>query len=179
MKNQIIDMLINILTTLLGMIVVALLSLCFPRLIIGLPAFPEFPLSLDQIPLIQLLGFIPVIIGALMMLWSYWQFVFYGKGTPAHFKLPNRLVIRGLYRFVRNPMLIGFNLIWIGEIIFYQSGIILVIAIIQHFLILHGFLVVNVEEPMLESRFGKTYVEYCNNVPRWLPRLTPYRANNK
>lgn len=178
MKNQIFDTIINILTSLLGTIVVTLLVVCIPRLILRLNVFPELPPTFTHISIVRLLGFIPIIIGASIILWCYWQFVFYGKGTPAHFKLPKRFVIRGLYRFVRNPMMIGIDLIWFGEVIIYQSFTLLIWLIIGHIAIHHFFLAVLVEEPMLKSKFGETYVEYCKNVPRWIPRLTPYKDDN-
>jgi len=179
MKNQIADTFVNIFISLVGALIITFLSLCFPRKLIDLPALPVFtdnPFLEGQFSYIQLLGFIPIILGALMILWCYWHFVFHGKGTPVHFKPPKRVVIKGLYRFVRNPMLIGFDLIWVGNSIFYQS-----LKLFLYTVIVHGFFIflVLIEEQMLESRFGDSYKRYCDNVPRWIPRLTPYRKNSQ
>ncbi len=173
MIRQICDTFFNILISFAGASVVVLTAWCIPRIILRLPALPSFPISWWHLSAIQYLGFVPITMGASIILWCYWYFIYFGKGTPAHFKLPKKLVIKGLYRFVRNPQLIGYDLLWIGNSIFYQSFLILYISVIQHIVFFELFLV-PVEEQMLESRFGESYKHYCNHVPRWIPKLTPY-----
>ena len=174
MKNQIYDTLLNIFVSLACAFIVILTAWCLPRIIVKLPALPTFTTSLWEFSALQLFGFVPIIIGSLIILWCYRIFIFYGKGTPIHFKLPQKLVVKGLYRFVRNPQIIGYDLLWIGNSLIYQSFLLLIIAVIQHMVIFQALLV-PFEEDMLESRFGESYKRYCEKVPRWIPRITPYK----
>ena len=173
MKYRIKDTISNILTSLFGLGIVTFLTLCVPRDILHMRPFPKFPPSFENVSTFSLLGFVPIIVGASIVLWCYWQFVFHGRGTPVHFKMPKRLIVKGLYRYVRNPMLIGVILIWAGEIVFYQSWVLLLVLILVHFVVIYP-LVLMVEEPMLEAKFGDSYRDYCENVPRWIPRLRPF-----
>jgi len=95
-------------------------------------------------------------------------FVFVGKGTPAPFDPPRRLVVTGPYRFVRNPMYIGAGLALTGAALFYQSFALLG-YIGALFLITHLF-VTAYEEPTLRRIFGKNYRAYCGRTGRWWPR---------
>jgi protein-S-isoprenylcysteine O-methyltransferase Ste14 len=115
------------------------------------------------------LGWIPVFVGASMYVWSAFNFTFLGKGTPAPIAPPKKLVIRGLYRFVRNPMYTGALFILLGETVLFASVLVLGYAILR-LLIWHRFVVLY-EEPRLLARFGASYERYCSLVPRWLPRL--------
>ena len=101
--------------------------------------------------------------------WCAWNFAFVGQGTPAILDPPKKLVSRGLYRFVRNPMYIGMSLIMMGESIFFSSSTLWVYALLVWF----GFhlFVLWYEEPHLRKKFGSPYEEYCRTVPRWIPRL--------
>jgi protein-S-isoprenylcysteine O-methyltransferase Ste14 len=117
---------------------------------------------------LQVAGMIIVGIGTAIALWCVLVFVFIGKGTPAAFDPPRKLVIRGPYRFVRNPMYIGAGMTLAGVALFYES---LSIAIYTgvFFLITHLF-VVFYEEPTLRRTFGDEYEAYCRRVRRWQPR---------
>lgn len=94
-----------------------------------------------------------------------------GRGTLAPWDPTNKLVVQGIYRYVRNPMKSGLFCILLGEAVLLQSS-----ALFFWFLF---FAIVNIiyiplsEEPGLEKRFGDNYRLYKANVPRWLPRLTP------
>ncbi len=70
----------------------------------------------------QVAGMIVVAIGTAIALWCVFTFVFIGKGTPAPFDPPRKLVIRGPYRFVRNPMYIGAGMTLAGAVLYYQSS---------------------------------------------------------
>jgi protein-S-isoprenylcysteine O-methyltransferase Ste14 len=107
--------------------------------------------------------------GMLFLLWSCWEFVFRGRGTPAPIDPPKVLVAEGLYRFVRNPMYLGALLILLGHVLWFQSLRLLmcVAAITAAF---HLF-VVFYEEPFLRRNFGSSYEDYCKRVPRWIPRV--------
>lgn len=99
-------------------------------------------------------------------------FVTIGQGTPAPWDPPAKLVVRGPYRYVRNPMITGVVLFVLAEAMMLESP---PIACWMAF-----FLVTNMiyfplsEEPGLERRFGEDYRVYKAHVPRWIPRLTPW-----
>jgi len=105
--------------------------------------------------------------GAAIALWCILTFVSIGKGTPAPFDPPRRLVIRGPYRFVRNPMYIGAALALAGAALFYGSLPILGYAVA--FSAATHLLVVSYEEPALRRSFGPEYDEYSRQVRRWWP----------
>jgi len=107
-------------------------------------------------------------IGTAIALWCVLVFVFIGKGTPAAFDPPRKLVVRGPYRFVRNPMYIGAGMTLAGVALFYESLSIFIYACL-FFLITHLFVVLY-EEPTLRRTFGNEYEAYCDRVKRWIPR---------
>jgi protein-S-isoprenylcysteine O-methyltransferase Ste14 len=115
----------------------------------------------------QIAGMIVGGVGAVIALWCILTFAFVGKGTPAPFDPPRRLVIRGPYRFVRNPMYIGAGLALTGLAIFYQSISVAMYAGL--FLLAAHTFVVAYEEPTLRRTFGQEYDEYCARVRRWWP----------
>jgi protein-S-isoprenylcysteine O-methyltransferase Ste14 len=98
-----------------------------------------------------------------------------GIGTLAgeEWRLPRDFVATGPFRFVRNPMSLGGVLLMTGIALWHRSALGLGLAVVL-FLVMH-FVVVYLEEPGLEKRFGDSYREYRRNVPRWVPRLTPWR----
>jgi protein-S-isoprenylcysteine O-methyltransferase Ste14 len=116
----------------------------------------------------QVAGMILVAIGTAIALWCVLTFVFVGKGTPAPFDPPRKLVIRGPYRFVRNPMYIGAGMTLAGAAVFYQSLSIFIYTAV-FFLITHLFVVLY-EEPTLRRTFGDEYEAYVRRVRRWTPR---------
>ena len=113
-------------------------------------------------------GMIMVTIGTAIAFWCVSTFVFIGKGTPAPFDPPRKLVIRGPYRFVRNPMYIGAGMTLAGAALFYESLSIFIYAGL-FFLVTHLFVVLY-EEPTLRRTFGSEYEAYCDRVKRWLPK---------
>ncbi|PYL74478.1 MAG: hypothetical protein DMF26_10945 [Verrucomicrobia bacterium] len=70
----------------------------------------------------QITGMIMVAVGTAIALWCVFTFVFIGKGTPAPFDPPRKLVIRGPYRFVRNPMYIGAGMTLAGAALWHTSS---------------------------------------------------------
>jgi hypothetical protein len=93
-----------------------------------------------------------------------------GKGTPAPIDPPKELVMRGLYRYVRNPMYVGILTLLIGETLFFASRQLFIYAGVI-FLFFNLF-VIFYEEPALRQKFGESYRRYCETVPRWIPRWT-------
>ena len=110
-------------------------------------------------------------LGALLALWCVTAFVAIGKGTPAPFDPPRRLVVRGPYRFLRNPMYLGAALALAGAALVYHSLALLAYAIA--FLVCFHFFVVLYEEPHLRRTFGSDYSTYCAAIHRWWPTLHP------
>ena len=95
-------------------------------------------------------------------------FTDYGEGTPAPWAPPKKLVVLGIYRNVRNPMMIGIWSVLIGESILFRS-----VELFVWFLVFYTASICLIplkEEKDLEKRFGESYREYKNNVPRWIPR---------
>lgn len=100
------------------------------------------------------------------------SFIKIGKGTLAPWSPTKKLVLKGPYRYVRNPMILGVFIVLLGETLMMLSKNILVWAGI--FLIINTIYFIIYEEPDLEKKFGDEYREYKKNVSRWLPRFTPY-----
>ena len=96
------------------------------------------------------------------------HFVKTGAGTPVPLDPPHRLVIRGPYRYCRNPMYLLDLFVVLAEAAALRSGALLLYA--AGFAALAHFYVVRVEEPGLARRFGEAYAHYRQSVPRWLPR---------
>jgi len=121
------------------------------------------------------LGLPVACLGLGIYLWTVWLFVSAGRGTPVPLDPPRSLVMRGPYRVVRNPMAVGFLLIFVGEAIAFGSPEILAYAALL-FLAIHLFIVL-VEEPGLKRRFGAPYTAYLESVPRWCPRIAALRQS--
>ena len=107
--------------------------------------------------------------GLATITWCFIDFIRRGRGTPAPYDPPRRLVIAGLYRYVRNPQYIGVVLIILSEALFFGSIVLLGYA--ACFAIGYHLFVRFYEEPTLRRLFGQDYTRYCESVPRWLPGL--------
>ena len=106
--------------------------------------------------------------GVAIYTWCIWDFATFGRGTPAPIDAPKQLVVRGLYRFVRNPMYVGVLCVVLGWALYYASAVIFLYAACV-WTIFHGFVLLY-EEPHLRDAFGCEYADYCARVGRWLPR---------
>ena len=121
---------------------------------------------------LQSLGMLVLGFGVFLFSASLRRFANEGDGTLAPWDPPRKLVVRGPYRYVRNPMISGVIFILFGES--------LILLSIPHAMWALTFLAANfvyiplLEEPQLRNRFGHDYVEYCHHVPRLFPRLRPY-----
>ena len=114
---------------------------------------------------------VPSVLAFAVALRCVWDFGWTGRGTPAPVAPPQRLVVVGFYRYVRNPMYLGFAAGWIGLwVIFGHPHPRLIAAVAAVALAVHLF-VLFYEEPTLREKFGAPYEEYCHNVRRWWPRL--------
>src|SRR6266849_1657602 len=114
---------------------------------------------------------VPAVLGFAVAFRCIWDFGWTGHGTPAPIAPPRRLVVVGFYRYVWNPMYVGFAAGWIGLwVIFGHPNPGLIAAVAAVALGIHLF-VVFYEEPTLRKKFGAQYEEYRRNVRRWWPRL--------
>jgi protein-S-isoprenylcysteine O-methyltransferase Ste14 len=115
----------------------------------------------------QIAGIVVGTIGAVIALWCILTFATIGKGMPAPFDPPRRLVIRTPYRVVRNPIYIGAALALAGAALLCKSSPLLTYA--TAFLVVCHLFVLTNEEPTLLRTFGADYEAYCRRVRRWWP----------
>jgi protein-S-isoprenylcysteine O-methyltransferase Ste14 len=118
-----------------------------------------------------------ILLGLTTMTVTISSFIRIGKGTLAPWSPTKKLVIKGLYRYVRNPMILGVLTVLFGEALIVRSQNILIWAVA--FFVINTFYFIVYEEPNLEQRFGNEYREYKKHVSRWLPRLTAYHQNEE
>jgi protein-S-isoprenylcysteine O-methyltransferase Ste14 len=156
------------------MLMTALRSLLFLILAPGMVA-GYIPLvllrrgSLVETGVFAYLAFPLWIIGGLILLWSFWNFLVEGRGTPAPIDPPKELVATGFYRYVRNPMYVGVLAMIIGHFLWFGYWNLLIYAIVV-FVGFNAF-VTYYEEPTLKRKFGAAYEDYLKKVPRWIPRF--------
>ena len=149
-----------------------LISLLLPfTVLILVPFYIEKNISIKYISTF-VIGLIIIILGVYVMIQTISSFIKIGKGTLAPWSPPRRLIICGMYGYVRNPMILGVLTVLIGETITILSLNIFIWAIV--FFIINNVFFFAYEEPNLEKKFGDEYREYKKNVPRWLPRFKPY-----
>jgi len=117
------------------------------------------------------LAAVPSVLGFAVALRCVWDFGWTGRGTPSPIAPPQRLVVVGFYRYVRNPMYLGFAAGWIGLWITFGHPNAAVIAAVAALAVGVHLFVVFYEEPTLRKKFGAEYEEYRRNVGRWWPRL--------
>lgn len=125
----------------------------------------------------QLVGLVLLALGALLFGASLLRFVREGRGTLAPWDPPRRLVVRGPYRYVRNPMISGVVLVLFGEAAVLLSRPHLLWALLV--LAINAVYIPLIEEPMLAERFGSDYQEYRRHVPRLVPRVRPWRPGGR
>ena len=120
------------------------------------------------------IGIIFAAIGFAFVAWTVRLFLTSGEGTPAPWDPPKRLVIRGPYRHVRNPMITSVLLMLGAESLL--AGSWLLSGWMLVFFLVNAVYFPLVEEPGLERRFGEDYRRYKANVPRWIPRWRAWDA---
>jgi protein-S-isoprenylcysteine O-methyltransferase Ste14 len=128
-------------------------------------------------PLLGFFGF--RVLGALLMaaglpvlLDSFARFALQGLGTPAPIAPPERLVVTGLYRRVRNPIYVAVTSLIVGQALFFGE-----VRLLEYGLGVWAFFhfwVLAIEEPGLRDKFGAEYLDFCAHVRRWIPRLKPW-----
>ena len=122
----------------------------------------------------RIAGVVLIMAGVPMILDSFARFAIQGLGTPAPVLPTKHLVVTGLYRYVRNPMYVA-----VATVIFGQGLLFGNVSVLEYglavWLAFHVF-VLGYEEPKLRSSFGDEYHEFCANVPRWIPRVGPWKG---
>ena len=122
---------------------------------------------------LRILGVLLVAAGLPVLLDSFARFAFQGLGTPAPIFPTRHLVVSGLFQYVRNPMYVAVLSLILGQGLLCGS-----IRVLEYGIAVWvGFFlfVVIYEEPTLRNNYGNEYEEFCANVPRWIPRLRPWR----
>ena len=133
----------------------------FTRWRIAPPLLSFFPL--------RILGGLMIAAGLPVLLDSFARFAIQGLGTPAPIAPPQRLVVTGLFRYVRNPMYVAVLSLILGQALLFGS-----VSLLEYGLAVWlGFFafVLLYEEPTLRGKFGEEYEDYCSRVPRWIPRF--------
>jgi protein-S-isoprenylcysteine O-methyltransferase Ste14 len=129
---------------------------------------------LDLLHPIHLVGLACVALGAVLLVMCIWEFARRGRGTLAPVDAPRRLVVQGLYRYVRNPMYLSVTTIVLGELLLTRSSALLLYWMVWFTMV--NLFVIGYEEPTLRRRFGSSYESYTQQVGRWLPRFPPSRS---
>jgi len=118
------------------------------------------------------IGLVLAVAGLMLAMWTARLFLTLGRGTPAPWAPPRKLVVAGPYRHVRNPMITGVLLMLAAESLLFGSWPIVGWMLV--FFLVHGVYLARMEEPGLERRFGEDYRRYKANVPRWIPRVSQW-----
>jgi len=123
----------------------------------------------------RVLGAILLLAGVIVLVQAFVRFVVEGLGTPAPIAAPERLVVGGLYRYVRNPMYVAILAAIIGQaLLLGQLGLLVYAAALW---LISAAFVRWYEEPTLTRRFGADYESYRRAVPAWWPRLRPWKRS--
>jgi len=118
-------------------------------------------------------GWIVTAFGGVIVVECAFEFAWRGIGTPAPFDPPRRLVISGLYRWVRNPMYVGLGVVLLGEGLTFPRLTITMLITMACLWSATTLFILGFEEPVLREKFGEDYIDYCKQVRRWIPRVTP------
>lgn len=119
-------------------------------------------------------GILLIVAGLPGIVDSFARFALQGLGTPAPIAPPKNLVVTGLYRYVRNPIYIALVAVILGQAALFGDQRLITYGVLL-WLFFHAWIVA-LEEPELVSRLGTEFEDFRANVPRWIPRLTPWRA---
>lgn len=124
---------------------------------------------------LRVAGVVILGVGAVVMIHAFVRFVVEGIGTPAPAAPTERLVVGGLYRYVRNPMYLAVAAAIVGQALLLGRPVLLPYATavtVANLAFVRWY-----EEPTLLRQFGSQYDTYRQAVPAWLPRLHPWRGS--
>ena len=125
-------------------------------------------------PALATVGVLLLAIGAALLIDCFTRFAVQGRGTPAPIASPRRLIMTGAYRRVRNPIYVAVVALILGQAALFASFPVLIYGLVM-WAGFHAF-VLGYEEPTLRRRFPLDYAAFTAAVPRWIPRLTPWRG---
>ena len=164
------------------MLLYAIATLAFlflvPPLFLGLIPYKIITSKVEvytfKIGAFRFIGTVPILVGIVTIFWCAWSLTFSGKASLWPGFPPGKLVVRGLYRYVRNPIYVGGICILVGEALLFESTNLFLYA-----LAMFGFfnLLIGFDEYSLKQSFGESYEQYCKSVPRWIPRLKAFRGD--
>lgn len=117
------------------------------------------------------------IVGLILAIWTMLLFYRTGKGSPAPWNPIETLIITGPYAYVRNPMLMGVFCLLLAESVFFRSDALFLYFVI--FVLINSIYFPLFEEKALLKRYGDAYRVYKQYVPRFIPRLTPWKGDKK
>ncbi|RWD07474.1 MAG: isoprenylcysteine carboxylmethyltransferase family protein [Mesorhizobium sp.] len=155
----------------------ALFLVVAPGVVAGLAPFlltNRYQLPLSTVPAFVPVGWVLVVGATAMLLHAFTRFALEGLGTPAPVAPTERLVVSGIYRYVRNPMYVAVLSIILGQALLFSSW-----TLVAYGAVVGAAMVSFVrlyEEPTLARRYGAEYEAYRRAVPGWLPRLMPWRG---
>ncbi len=118
-------------------------------------------------------GVVLIILGLAILIECFVRFVVKGRGTPAPIAAPKELVVSGFYARVRNPMYVAVLSIVFGQSLLFACAALIAYGVVLWFAFL--LFVLYYEEPRLKHEFPEAYAAYFAAVPRWIPRLKPWR----
>ena len=153
-------------------------TLAFPGVFAGYIPWRFFGLrdaTLDPPGAMQLAGLALVATGAVLLGACIVEFARSGRGTLSPVDPPRELVVKGLYRYVRNPMYLSVATIVAGEALLARSAALAVYGAVWFVCV--TLFVIGYEEPTLRQRFGGAYDEYTRRVGRWIPTVRGYRTS--
>jgi len=141
---------------------------------------PQFIMKITHINAQEGFGFIGVKILGMVFMWSGAALAIYcgllmmlfAKGTPLVTSAPQKILVKNIYKYIRHPMMWALFIVVLGEALTFGQWILFIWLIAMSRIIY--LIVVNYEEPQLERRFGESWNEYCQKVPRWFPRFKQY-----
>jgi protein-S-isoprenylcysteine O-methyltransferase Ste14 len=134
----------------------------------------HFHQALFDLEATRAIGVILIVLDLPGLVDSFARFALQGLGTPAPVAPTQKLVVTGLYLSVRNPIYVAVVVIILGQAILLGDWRLLVYGAL-FWVACHLFVIVY-EEPTLQRTFGAEYITYRANVPRWIPRMTPWQA---
>jgi protein-S-isoprenylcysteine O-methyltransferase Ste14 len=120
-----------------------------------------------------IVGLVISVIGLVLLVATIRMFILIGNGTIMPWDPTKKLIVVSLYSHVRNPMILSLIILQVGEAVSFASYGIAVLAILNF--VINTIYFIYSEEPGLKKRFGEEYLDYKKNVPRWIPRLKPWR----
>ena len=134
----------------------------------------EFSAPFFGLPATRAVGVLLILAGLPGLIDSFARFAVQGLGTPAPIAPTQNLVVTGLYRHVRNPMYVAVVSVILGQAFLFGDWRLMAYGGFM-WLAFHAF-VLAYEEPVLAQTYGAQYEDFRANVPRWIPRLSPWRG---